>query len=359
MNKTNVFIVQDFVTHYRVGILNEISEVYKKNHRKLFVITNKLSSDIDYKIIKFEYILVKKITFLHFYLLLYLKEFFKYKPYYIIHQAELKIINIYILKFFRLFYDFKLIFWTHGYNKTKLNFLFQKIMNLADILLLYTPFRTEYYKFANKKCYYANNSLYFSTENEKTKKQLLSKKEKIKQEMGLGSKKVGIFCGRLYKNKKVDEVIKTFELLGNNYHLIIIGNGECETDLKNYCKKRNLENITFVGGINNFELKAKYFAISELGFLTGVIGLNIVDYFYWGLPLIGLEGEHSPEIYYLKNKQNGFLCKDLNEMCTYSKLLFNNDNLRKKMSNHALKTYNSEMHHSNMIKAFIEVIEEN
>jgi glycosyltransferase involved in cell wall biosynthesis len=266
-------------------------------------------------------------------------------------QGELKILNLYHSLIYSRIKRKKVIFWTHGYHRKKLNTLFRRIMKLADAVILYTPYVIDY---PEHKTFYANNSLYFSEREVSLRNSLIRNKKLRKRELGVAGKNVAVFCGRFYREKKVDLIIKMFQKL-EGFHLFAIGDGEDFPKIKNLVKNNNINNVTLLGEIRDFEKKSKYFSAADFGVLTGLIGLNIVDYFFWGLPLIGLAGKHSPEIYYLKDKINGFICRSIEEMRERAVGLVSSGKLPE-MSKNAIKTFNTEADHKKMIKGFIDAI---
>jgi len=56
-----------------------------------------------------------------------------------------------------------------------------------------------------------------------------------------------LYFGRLVEEKGVDQLIKAFQKLGPPYSLKIVGSGEQEAELKNYCSQNSLSNIEFLG----------------------------------------------------------------------------------------------------------------
>lgn len=272
----------------------------------------------------------------------------------VVQMMELKILNVYYLLLRKPFTKQKIIFWSHGWRKKGLNVIFKWLMSLPDAIVLYTPFNKKDYLKYSKKLFIANNSLYFREQYEAIIEEYTQNKDRYKKELGLEGKRVGLFCGRLYKKKNVDLIIRVFQKLGDKYALLIIGDGDHEGELKRLAN--NSKSIHFLGKITEFKKKAKYFAAADVGFLSGVMGLNIVDYFSWGLPLIGLEGDHPPEIFYLKDGKNGFYCKDENDMYEKAKHLMSDPQMVKSFANKAYNTYKTEANMDVMMKGFTDAI---
>ena len=61
-----------------------------------------------------------------------------------------------------------------------------------------------------------------------------------------------IMAGRLHENKAIDVAIKALELLPNNQHLILVGEGPLRNNLEKLAKSKNLANrVHFVGWQSN------------------------------------------------------------------------------------------------------------
>src|SRR6185312_5806088 len=133
--------------------------------------------------------------------------------------------------------------------------------------------------------------------------------EKMRNELGiLQSDLVLIYCGALYKEKRLDFLIDSVDSLirkGFNAKLIILGGGPDEKTIKNAILSRPY--LLFIGPKFGRE-KAKFFKLSSIFLLPAAIGLAILDSFAFTTPIITTEHKHhGPEIEYLKNGINGII----------------------------------------------------
>ena len=119
---------------------------------------------------------------------------------------------------------------------------------------------------------------------------------------------IALFCGSLYKEKKIDFLLRAADLVHNkiqDFRLIFIGDGPEVHELKESLKTRPW--AQWVGAKRGKD-KAAYYKISKIILNPGAIGLNILDSFCAGLPMFTTtSAKHGPEIAYLKNRVNGFI----------------------------------------------------
>jgi L-malate glycosyltransferase len=122
---------------------------------------------------------------------------------------------------------------------------------------------------------------------------------------------VGLFCGSLYSDKKLDLLVSASILIHQklpNFRLIVVGDGPDLPKLK-----RDLANYDWaicVGAKRGVE-KAAYFGISDVVLNPGLVGLHILDGFAMGLPMITTNNAvHSPEIAYMEDGINGLMVDD-------------------------------------------------
>lgn len=122
-----------------------------------------------------------------------------------------------------------------------------------------------------------------------------------------------LYCGALYAEKQVDFALYLAkELEGKPIRFTIAGSGPIEAELKKLAKSLDLKNVEFVGRIDG-EAKHRAFMQADLTILPGLVGLGILESFYYGAPLLTLSsGKHSPEIAYFENEYNGlYLSEDV------------------------------------------------
>ena len=217
------------------------------------------------------------------------------------------------------------IWWGHGYNfqasvrpstATKLKEAIKRFMTRrADGLITYTAGGTDYWR---KQGLREDRVIpYYNTIDveglrkagaEISEEQLM----KLRHKLGLEGKRVLLFSGRLYTEKKVDFLLRAFAILKKTYPsvgLLIIGGGEERTNLERLATQLDLRDAHFLGEIVDPKETAAYFSLADLLVIPGLVGLAIVHGFAYGLPLITTKhGFHSPEIEYMSDK-NGVITR--------------------------------------------------
>jgi len=136
---------------------------------------------------------------------------------------------------------------------------------------------------------------------------------KLRQKLGLEDKRVLLFSGRLYPEKRVDFLLRAFALLKHTHKdvaLLIIGDGGERNKLEYLAEKLGIQDVHFLGECVAAKDSAPYFNIAELMVIPGLVGLAIVHGFAYGLPLFTTRHDfHSPEIEYL-TERNGVMTSD-------------------------------------------------
>lgn len=103
-----------------------------------------------------------------------------------------------------------------------------------------------------------------------------------------------LFVGKLIKKKRPFDLLKAYHNIKLKYYgkkvsLIYVGNGNELLDLKNYCNKNKLEDVNFIGFVNQNELK-KYYLLADLFVLPSGInetwGLVVNEAMCYNLPII-------------------------------------------------------------------------
>lgn len=135
--------------------------------------------------------------------------------------------------------------------------------------------------------------------------------KKLRADLDLPPKSVtAVYIGSLYKHKRLDFLIKAGEKIRAifpEFHLIVIGAGPEGDFLGEMAKTRNWLHPV---GMKNGKEKAQYMSLGQVLLNPGLVGLNILDAFACGLPMITSDcGMHSPEVSYLKD-ENGIMTEN-------------------------------------------------
>lgn len=239
----------------------------------------------------------------------------------IIIAQEMKLLLNYILMWQRRSDKFRLAFWGHcmNYQELSSNFLNKvkrKLNNFTDWWFVYTAKEAEFIAkngFPRERISVVQNSIDTATLQELRKRVAITQIEKVRFKLGINKNdKVGLFCGGLYKEKRLEFLIESCRRIKNKipeFHLVVLGGGPGET----YINKIVLENhwIHYLGPVYNDSERVLYFMAADIFLLPGLVGLAILDSFTFSVPLITTDFPfHSPEIEYLENGRNGIITKD-------------------------------------------------
>jgi L-malate glycosyltransferase len=130
----------------------------------------------------------------------------------------------------------------------------------------------------------------------------------IRQQCGLDAHSVvGLYCGALYADKRLDLLVEAADLVhrGNpEFRLIVIGSGSEAAYVEEAFKTRPWASA--VGPKTGVE-KAAYFKLASMVLNTGAVGLIVSDAFCMGLPLLTVRAAvHGPESAFIEDGVNGF-----------------------------------------------------
>jgi glycosyltransferase involved in cell wall biosynthesis len=135
--------------------------------------------------------------------------------------------------------------------------------------------------------------------------------DEIRKELGLGSGPIGIYCGRMYKEKRLEFLLEACRKVRHRiptFEAIFVGSGE-EQD-KVTLAARECPWIHYVGP-KHAEERVPYFLLSDVSLVPGSVGLVIIDCFALEVPLVTTSIPfHTPEVTYLKSDQNGLMTAD-------------------------------------------------
>lgn len=110
---------------------------------------------------------------------------------------------------------------------------------------------------------YSFNNDFFISKVEAAKKNI----NEIKNKFNLNNNNLNIiYASKLIKRKNPINLLKAFELLKKNLeniNLIFVGTGEEEENLKNFVRENRIDNVYFLGFLNQSELP-KALAISDI-----------------------------------------------------------------------------------------------
>ena len=135
--------------------------------------------------------------------------------------------------------------------------------------------------------------------------------DSLRKELGLGSGPVGIYCGRVYKEKRIEFLLEAcFGIRKHipSFEVIIVGGGPDQDKI--IAATREAEWIHYVGPKFG-DARVPYFLLSDVSLVPGAVGLAIIDCFALEVPLMTTKFPyHGPEVGYLKNCENGLMTED-------------------------------------------------
>lgn len=328
MNETNCILVHEYLQHYRVPVYNEISQYLKNENINLKIYYRKSEADISYQVAMF-----CRITSL-------------FKFYNTIKNADCVIcfgnirqvytwLTLIICKFNKV----PFVSWKHTLNRQIKESRIQNMLHrylhiVSDAIIAYSEKEAQYVKrvYANK-VHVAWNTISYDSIPE-----VRARKGDLKESLSINTDFTVLFVGRVQKRKRLNDLILVMDLL-KDYSItcIIIGGGIEEEAVREIGKRNNIKYMGKV--IDQFKVN-QYFKAADVFCIPGTCGLGINHAFYWGLPVITEKVLHSPEIDYLENGSNGFLCEvgDVNSIAQCILELYKEHDKYTRMSRHARNT---------------------
>lgn len=127
----------------------------------------------------------------------------------------------------------------------------------------------------------------------------------LKAELGIGDGSVGLYCGGLYGDKRIDFLIdacRKVKVALPDFHMIVIGEGP-ESD--KVAAAAAGEWFHYVGPVYG-ENRAPYLKLTDVLLMPGAVGLVVMDSFVSESPLITTDiNTHGPEAAYIRPGVNG------------------------------------------------------
>lgn len=269
------------------------------------------------------------------------------------------------------------VWWTHGYDhmphriplirKIKASYV-EFFFRLSTRVVTFSQEGKAYLTgrgIENSKMFVAPNTL--DTDKLIRLRQEVSKEhpvDQLKDELGFRREDfVLLFVGRLYKEKRADEAVGSFEKaysVDRDLRLVIIGEGEERTSLETLVASRNLQHVVqFKGAIYDDKEISKWFTIASVYLMPGALGLGLIHAFCFGLPVLAESGAgHGPELQYLRTDYNGYLVTrgGTQELADKIVLLHNDTALLAKLSMNCLRTVDTEANSRVMISQLMKAL---
>lgn len=120
--------------------------------------------------------------------------------------------------------------------------------------------------------------------------QFETKKEKLKEELGIKNESIVLYVGQLIERKGVKYLLRAYSRLKreNDVACLIVGDGPQRRELADLCTKENIKDVFFVD-YKQLEELPEYYAVSDLFVLPStqeVWGLVLNEAMACGLPVV-------------------------------------------------------------------------
>jgi glycosyltransferase involved in cell wall biosynthesis len=147
--------------------------------------------------------------------------------------------------------------------------------------------------------------------------------------------KIVLSVGRLAPEKNLLFLLEAWHRLQDDAHLVIIGGGPMESELREHAKEKELRNIHFLGMIPHEDLiLSGYHRAADVFVMTSMIetqGLALMEAQAAGLPSVGIAAGGTKDL--IVDGENGFLVQpgDMDGFVSAIRRLLDDDTLRDRM----------------------------
>lgn len=318
-----VVIIQRRLTHYRVPFFELLRDELASKKIELELCVGQATLKEQTKNDEGTIVWAKPIKTLYFFndqlCLQYFSRHLSNASLVIITQENKLLSNLFLL-FTLPLRSFKLAFWGHGANlqSTRPNGLKEKFKKWTTKKVhwwfAYTTLSANLIKndgYNPDQITVLNNSINTTHLKRLAKAVSASEIQNLRDSLGLNTDKVGVFIGSFYADKRLDFLFSAAELIHNqisDFRLLLIGDGTDRDKVLAFCDTHPWARYV---GVKKDQEKAQHLALAQLMLNPGLVGLNILDSFSCGIPLITTDcGLHSPEVSYLQNNINGVMTDD-------------------------------------------------
>jgi glycosyltransferase involved in cell wall biosynthesis len=354
-DRANVLLISNEVMHYRVPVYNYFHGRFRECGYELSVITDSLQK-LNQRTPEFE---LHEVPFRFFE---YKRKITELQPAAVILYLHLKDLIIWPLIHWLKLRRIPFAFWTKGGNwdakDSSLRYeMFNYVHGMSDGLILYSDSCRDFIRpIHHHKSFVANNTINFGDFPD-----VPESKAEIKREFGIPFEKTVIFMGRMGAGngrKRVDHLVDIFRGIDRkDLGLVLVGSG-----LSNELKARmNQQNTVYLGEVHDPEDRqiSKLCKMADVCAIPGHVGLGLNQAFYWGLPVITEEGNHPPEMCYLKPGRNGFVVPQNNTEALRERILWllDNDDARAQFSQNARRDILREASIEGMFSGFLQCVQ--
>lgn len=251
----------------------------------------------------------------------------KNKDMVIVENANKLLINYYLM-LARRWMGLKFCYWGHGRNMQSnedsiVNKFKYMYLNKCDWWFAYTQGVKDFLTskgFPSNKITIVQNAIDTKILRQQYADVSESETKSLKNELGISGENVGIYCGAMYAEKKIDFILDSCYKIKEavpDFQMLFLGSGIDAHKVSEAAAEHDW--IHYVGPKFGQD-RVKYFKIASIQIMPGAVGLGILDSFALETPLITtFQDFHGPEIYYLENEKNGLITEENLEV--YSKAI--------------------------------------
>jgi glycosyltransferase involved in cell wall biosynthesis len=236
----------------------------------------------------------------------------------IVEQANRLLVNYYLMVA-RYFSRYRFANWGHGRNmqddpeSTRNKFKY-KYIKLCDWWFAYTPGVKEFLisqGYPAKKITVVQNAIDTVNLKKYYAEITAAELDQLRNELGITGSNVGIYCGAMYREKRLDFILEACRLIRKqvpDFNMIFVGSGIDSGMVAEAAASNSW--MHYVGSKFGPE-RVKYFKLASLQLMPSSVGLGILDSFALETPIFTSRNSfHGPEIEYLENNINGVITED-------------------------------------------------
>jgi glycosyltransferase involved in cell wall biosynthesis len=153
--------------------------------------------------------------------------------------------------------------------------------------------------------------------------------------------KIVLSVGRIAREKNLIFLMDAWPQLQDEAHLLMIGGGPMERELREYAKRKGLRNVHFLGMIPHEDLiLSGYHRAADVFVMTSMIetqGLALMEAQAAGLPSVGINSGGTKDL--IQDGENGYLVEpdDHDGFVEAIRRLLQDDSLRQRMGEATLR----------------------
>lgn len=270
-------------------------------------------------------------------------------------------ITTWLLLLTKFIHKKKIILWGQGISvkrylqeENKPDWKLKWQIALADGVWLYMQKELEQWKkfFPDKSMVALNNTL--TGVKNMTEYAPTAGIDELKKKYGIKEEIILIFCARFESNyRRTDLLVETIKRLDKNkYGFIIIGKGKNKPDFTPY------SNVHDFGAVYDTAIKRELFAIADIYFQPGWVGLSIVEAMAYGKPIFTFvrseETKQCVEYSYIMPGFNGMIFENMSEC--YGFITNSDKNIFSELGNNARAFVRNNLSVEQMVENAISIL---